>query len=115
MATNPRSTVSDRTDLPLMRNDRTKQPAQSTTLVRRVILTVLALVALALVLRFTTPTSRTAQARTSRPETQASPDELHLGSVQMSKAVAGETLYLDGVITNTGQDSITGATFAVNF
>ena len=115
MATNPQSTVSDRTDLTPIRNDRRKQQDQSTTLVRRVILTFLALVALALVLRFTTTSSRTAQARTSRPETLAIPDELRLGSVQMSKAIAGGTLYLDGVVTNTGQDSITGATFEVNF
>ena len=115
MVTNPRSVISDRTNLTLVRNDGRKKLKHTHTLMRRFISTMFALALLALVLRFMTPASRNTRVQASHPNVQGTPDELRLGSVQMSKPVTGEALYLGGVVTNAGKDSITGAAVEVNF
>jgi hypothetical protein len=76
---------------------------------------VIALVVLALVLRFLSPRSRNVQVQAAQPSMLATPDEVRLGSVQMSKPAPGEPLYVDGVITNVGKDSIGEATVEVDF
>ncbi|HEY4899374.1 MAG TPA: hypothetical protein VIH91_01015 [Terriglobales bacterium] len=114
MATNPRSTISERTDFTLVRNDR-KKTARSRTLTRRVISTVIALVVLAVVIRYLPPGPRNAQANTGSISVEALPGDLQLGSLLMSHAPAGEALYLDGVVKNTGTLNVTGAMVEVDF
>ncbi len=115
MATNPRSTISDRTGPTLVRNDRKKQAKSPGTVVGSLITTAIVLAVLAAVLRYLPPGSRNAQAQTGSVSIAALTDDLQLGSVQMSHAVTGEALYLDGVVKNTGTELVTGATVQVDF
>lgn len=115
MVTNPRSTVSERTNLTLVRGERRKTVKTPRTLTGRIISTAVALVVLAVVLRYLPPGSRNAHAQNVHAPIEEAPDELQLGSVQMSVAPAGEALYLDGLVTNTGYGAVTAATVEVNF
>ena len=115
MATNPRSSISDRPNLTLVTNERKKKARTPRTLKGRIISTVLALVVLAVVLRYLPLGPRNAHAQTGPVAVEMSPDDLQLASLQMSVAPAGEALYLDGVVKNTGLDTVTGATVEVAF
>jgi hypothetical protein len=117
MATNPRSTISERTDLSLLNDNRKKTAQPQRSLVGRLVSTAIALVVLAGVLRYLPPGSRNAQAHAGSVPITALPDDLQLGSLQMSQAPDGEALYLylDGVVRNTGAANVTGATVEVDF
>ena len=115
MVTNPRSPISDRTNLRLVPRDQKKRAKAPRALAGRIVSTLIALVLLAVVLRYLPPGSRNAQAHSGAVAIEALPDDLQLGSLQMSRAVAGEALYFDGVVKNTGSFSVTGATVAVDF
>ena len=98
-----------------MKKESNNRQKPSGALTGRLLSTLLAVVLLAVVLRYLPPGSRNAQARTGNHSTVATPDDVRLGNVQMSWAPAGEALYLDGVITNTGEHNVTGATVQVDF
>lgn len=115
MATNPRTTVSDRTDLTLVRSNRKKQAKSSRTMARSLITTAIALAVLAAVLRYLPPASRNAQVEAGPVSVEALTDDLQLGSVQMSHAVTGEVLYLDSVVKYTGTIPVIGASVRVDF
>ncbi len=115
MVTNPRTTASDRSNLRLVRNDRKTKRNPSRSIIGRVISTLVALIVLAGVLRYLPPDSRNSQVQASRGAVEETPGELQLGSLQMSKALTGDALFLDGVVTNTGSGNVTGATVQVNF
>jgi hypothetical protein len=115
MATNPRNTISERNDLTLVPKDRTKKTKTPRTLFRTAVSTVVALLLLAVVLRYLPPGPRNAQANVGTAPVEALTDDLQLGSVQMSHAIAGEALYLDGVVKNAGAVSVTGATVEADF
>jgi len=115
MVTSPRSTISERTNLELVNSDGKTQRKRPRALTGRVISTAVALLALAVVLRYLPPSKRNTQVQAADVSFGPSVDELHLGSLQMSQAPAGEVLYLDGVVTNTGGVAVTGATVEVDF
>ena len=117
MATNPRSTISERTDLALTQDNRKKTAKSQRSLMGRLVSTAVALVVLAAVLRYLPPGSRSAQAHAGSVPIAALPADLQLGSLQMSEAPDGEALYLyvDGVVRNTGTAAVTGATVEVDF
>jgi hypothetical protein len=115
MATNARRTFSERTNLALVRNDSKATRKLPRALTGRVISTVLALLALAIILRFLPPTARNGKVQAADVSLRLIPDELQLGRLQMSQAPAGEARYLDGVVTNTGDARVTGATVQVVF
>jgi len=115
MATNPRSTISERTGPTLVAASRRVTQRKSSSLQRRLISTVIALMVLVLVLRYLPPGSRDAQAHVKPTAVQAAATDLHYSDVLMSKAPSGEALYLDGLVTNTGKATVTGATAEVQF
>jgi hypothetical protein len=115
MVTNPQSPISDRTQLRLIRSGRKRRRRPSNRLTGRVVSTLLALALLAAVLRYLPPERRSAPVQAAHPALPASPDELRLGSVQMSKPPAGKAVYLDGVVSNQGHGPITGAMLEVKF
>jgi hypothetical protein len=115
MVTNPQSTISEPPDLAVVGPERAKKPKSSGKLTARIISTLLALVVLAIVVRYLPPASRNAQAQAEQTPLTETPEELQLSSLQISLTPANEALYIDGVVTNTGQGSVTGATMQVDF
>ena len=116
MVTNPRSTISEPPDLELVRNELPKRkPKSRRKLTARIISTLVAMVVLAVVWRYLPPTSRNAQAQVEQTAVMVAPEELQLSSLQISLTPANEALYIDGVVTNTGHGSVTGATMQVDF
>jgi hypothetical protein len=107
--------MSERSELKLVNRERSQKPKPSRSLIRRVISTIVALMVLAMVLRYLPPGSRNAQAQSATVPVEALTDDLQLGSLQMSQAIAGEALYLDGVVKNAGSFSVSGATLEVSF
>src|ERR1035438_7846547 len=110
MVTNPRSTISESPAFELVRNENTKKPKSSKKLTARVVSTLLALLALAIVLRYMAPTSRNgqAQAQAEQSTVAASAEELQLSSLQITLTAANEELFIDGVVTNTAHAAVTG-------
>jgi hypothetical protein len=118
MATNPRSAMSDRTNLTLVRGERPQKRKTPRSMIGKLVGALVALALLGVVLRYLAPGSKDVQAQAANPNNPtilATPEDLQLGNVQMSTAPGGQALYLDGTITNTGKDSIAGATVEVNF
>lgn len=116
MATNPRTTISDRAQLTVLSPGRRNQQRRSNSLRRRLISTGIALVALALVLRYMPSQKRNAPARATQPSVaaQGAPSDLHFSGVQISEAPGGEAVYVDGLVTNEGQARVSGATAQVD-
>ena len=117
MATHPQSSVSERPELTRM-SGRRGRSRPSTSMKTRLISTAIALVVLALMLRYLPAGNKKAQAKTpatTASAVQATPADLHLGSVQMSETVGGEALYLDGRVTNDSSERVTGAIAQVTF
>ena len=115
MVTNPRSPIGERPDIALVRNERPKRSKSSKNLTARVVSTLLALVVLAIVLRYLPSASRSARVQASQRPVIESPEELQLSSLQISLTPANEELDIDGVVTNTGHGTVTGATMQVDF
>jgi hypothetical protein len=115
MVTNPRSPISDRPNLTLVPRDQKTRVKVPKALAGRIVSTVVALVLLAAVLRYLPAGPKTTQAQAGSVPVEALTEDLQLGSLQMSQAIAGEALYLDGVAKNTGAGSVTAATVEVRF
>ena len=117
MATNPRTTISERAELTMLSSDRRIKQKQADPLKRRLLSTGIALVVLALVLRYLPSQTRDAQARTTQPPValQAVPDDLHVSGLQMSEAPGGEALFVDGLVTNDGKARVSAATAEMAF
>ena len=113
MATNPRSEISDRFEL--ISNRRRVRHPRTSSMTSRAISTVVALVLLALVLRFVPVGEKSPKAHATQAPVQASPADLHFSDVQISKSPSGESLYLDGLMTNGSSFWVTGATAEVEF
>jgi hypothetical protein len=115
MVTNSRRTVGEPSNLVLVPSDGKARRKRPRSLTGRVVCTVTALLALAAVLRYLPPTSRNSRAQAANIATGSTPDELQLGRPRMTRTPAGESLYLDGVVTNRGTDDVTAATVEVEF
>jgi hypothetical protein len=119
MATNPRTTISERAQLTVLSPGRRTQQGQSNPLKRRLLSTGFALVVLALVLRYLPSQTRNAQARATQPPVvvQAAPEDLHFSGVQISEGSVSNVdyVYVDGLITNDGKARVGGATAQVDF
>lgn len=115
MATNPRTTVSERGPLMVASPSRRGKRRQSSPLKRRLMSTALALAALALVLRYLPSQPRNAQARTTQPAVQEAPSDLHFSGLQIKQATEPNSLYVDGMVTNAGNERVKAATAQVDF
>ena len=115
MATNPRTTISERAQMTVMSPGRRTKQRQTNSLNRRLLSTAIALVVLGLVLRYLPSGTRNAQARTTQLAVQEAPSELHLSDLQTSEAPDGEAVYVDGLITNEGSGRVSAATAEVDF
>ncbi|MGA9565909.1 MAG: FxLYD domain-containing protein [Candidatus Korobacteraceae bacterium] len=116
MASTSRGPVGERADLTLVSNRRRPKLQQSNLLGRRFLWTVVALVALGVVLRYLPV--RSSKASTLRPTAGTAtptPADLRLSGVQISRPPGGGALYVDGLVTNAGSARITGATAEVQF
>lgn len=115
MAPNPASTMNERSG-PTLVNARSRVTTRrSSSLQRRLISTAIALVVLVLMLRYLPSGTKDAQAKAKPAAVQAVPADLHYSALLMSQAPGGEALYLDGMVTNTGNATVTGATAEVQF
>ena len=110
MATNPRTTISERAQLTVLSPGRRTGQRQTNSLNRRLLSTAAALVVLGLVLRYLPYGTRNAPARTTQPAVQEAPSELHFSDLQMSQAPDGEAIYVDGLVTNEGNGRVSAAT-----
>ncbi len=115
MATNPRTTIGESTQLTVVSPGRRSKRPQSNSLNRRLVSTAIALLVLGLVLRYLPSETRRAQARTTAPSVQESPSDLRFSGVQISRAPDGEAVYVDGLVTNEGSAHVSGATAQVDF
>jgi len=119
MATNPRTTISERAQLTVMSPGRRGKQRQSNPLKRRLLSTAIALVVLALVLRYLPSQTRNAQARTTQPVVtgQVDSSELHFSGIQLSQGAVlnVDYVYVDGIITNDGKGRVREATAQVDF
>jgi hypothetical protein len=114
MVSNPRSTISDRTNFEFRIEDRKKRkPQRSKPLMGRVVSTLVALLLLAVVFRYLPPESGNAETRPTNASIPVMPGELSVAGLQVNEAPAG--IYLDGIITNAGKSPVTGATAEVSF
>lgn len=115
MATNPRIHIRERKGPSLVSSGRRAGTRKANSLKARLVTTALALVALGLVLRFLPPASKNAHANVKSSAISASTNDLRYSGLQMSQAVGGEALYLDGLVTNNGDATLTDATAEVRF
>ena len=115
MATNPRRPMSDRTNLSVVSRRRKIQRSTTRSLKGRLASTAVAVLALVMVVRYLPPGARSAEATAPSAKAMASPTDLKIGELQVSKAVDGEALYLDGLVNNIGHGVVTGATAQVDF
>lgn len=116
MATSPRSNPGERIGLTLVVPRRAVRRKGTNSLRNRAISTALALVALVLVLRFLPPRPKVSDVQANTvAATLSTPTDLHFSNLQMSRAIGGEALYVDGMVSNAGPATITGATAEVEF
>ena len=115
MVTNPRSTISEGANLGFAHEERRRKRKQSTSLMNRVLSTLVALLLLGIVLRYLPPGPRSAQLEAEQSPARIAPNELSVGKLQVIEAPGGNALYLDGLITNASKGVVTGATAEVSF
>lgn len=115
MASTSREPVSEPAHLTLVSNRRRPQPRRSNPIGRRVLWTLVTLVLLGVVLRYLPARSSKASAQRPTGVTAASPADLRVSAVQISRPPDGAALYVDGLVTNVGSGRITGATAEVQF
>ena len=110
MATHPQSSLSERPGFDVVRGARRSRRHHPTSTHARLITTFLALLALGVVLRFLPARARDAHANapTNSKQTvvEVAPVDLQVSSVQMSEAVGGEALYLDGRVSNESKAQV---------
>jgi hypothetical protein len=115
LATNPRTTISERAQLRVVNPGRRIKQRRSSSLKSRLVSTAIALAVLALLLRYLPSETRKAQARTSPRVVQEAPADLHFSGVQINRAPGGDALYVDGMVTNAGKGRVSAATAQVDF
>lgn len=115
MVTNPRSTISESTNLGFAHEKRRKKRKQSTPLMSRVLSTLVALLLLGIVLRYLPPGPRDTQLQAEEDPIRIALNELHVAKLQVIEAPGGGALYLDGVITNASKGAVTEATAEISF
>jgi hypothetical protein len=115
MATNPRTTISERAQLTVMNPGRRVKRRQSSSLTPRVVSTAIALAVLALVLRYLPSETRNAQARTSPRAVQEAPADLDFSGVQITRPLGSDAIFVDGMVTNNGPERVKAATAQVDF
>ena len=113
MATHPQGSLSERPEFNVVSSTRKSRKRSPTSTRARVISTFIALVGLGVALRFLPTGARNAHSNVKQVVVRATPADLQLTSIQMSKAVGGEALYLDGRVSNDGKAHVTGATVEV--
>lgn len=114
MATNPRTTISDRAQLTVVNPGR-RVKMQSSSLKRRLVSTAIALVALILVLRYLPSQTRNAQARETQAIALEATSNLHFSGLQITRPLASDAIYVDGMVTNSGTERVKAATAQVDF
>jgi len=83
--------------------------------VGRILTTVAALLLLIVVLKFLPPVARHSDVQAGRKTIPALASDLHLSSVQISRATDGRAVYLDGLVTNAGNGRVSHASANVGF
>lgn len=115
MATTHRSTISERSHHTAASRQRGVQRSTPKSLKSRTASTAVALLALLLVVRFLPPGARSAHANTQPPYVAAVAGDLKISDLQFGSAADGGTLYLDGLVSNSGKGTVTGAMAEVEF
>ena len=121
MATQPQSSLSERPRFDVVSGGRKSRQRKPTSTRARLLSTFIALVALGAVLRFLptgglrNPQTNVRAGQAEQTVAQVAPADLELSSVQMSEAVGGEALYLDGRVSNASKARITEAEAEVTF
>src|SRR5271167_941392 len=107
MASTSGRPVSDGTNFTLVSSSRRRKQDQSVPLLPKLMTTVATLALLAVVLKFFPPISSNARVHAAPGSAQAAPADLRVGEVQISEAFAGDAIYLDGLVTNAGDNWVT--------
>jgi len=115
MATNPRTTISDRPQLSVVEAGRRAKQMKASSLKRRLLSTAIALSVLALVLRYLPTQTRNAQAGETQTFALESPTDLHFSGLQVTRPLASNAIYVDGMVTNKGVERVKAATAQVDF
>ena len=110
-----RSQVNERPDPTLVRGGRRRKRSRAIPLVGRILTTVAALLLLIVVLKFLPPVARHSDVQAGRRTIPALASDLHLNSVQISRAPDGRAVYLDGLVTNAGNGRVSEASANVGF
>ena len=106
-----RSQVNER----LVHGGRRQKRSRAIPLVGRILTTVLALLLQIIVLKFLPPVARHSEVQACPRTIPAVARDLHLSGVQISRAPDGRALYLDGLVTNTGNGRVSEASANVGF
>lgn len=116
MATNPRTTISERAQLTVVDpSRRAKKQTRSSSLKRRLLSTAIAVAVLALVLRYLPSHTRNAEAHDSQTFSLESPSDLETSGLQITRPLGSESIYVDGMVKNKGTERVQAATAQVNF
>jgi len=83
--------------------------------VGRILVTVAALLLLIIVLKLLPLVARHSDVQAGRRTIPALASDLHLSSVQISRAPDGRAVYLDGLVTNAGNGRVSEASANVGF
>ena len=110
-----RSHVNERPNLTLVHGGGRRKRGRATPLVGRILATVAALLLLIMVLKFLPPVARHSDVQAGRRTIPALASDLHLGSVEISRAPDGRAVYLDGLVTNAGNGRVSEASANVGF
>ena len=115
MAQPSRSHVNEGRNLTLVHGGRRRKRSQARPLVGQILTTVAALLLLMIVLKFLPPVARHSDVQAGLRTIPAVARDLHLSGVQISRAPDGRALYLDGLVTNTGNGRVSEASANVGF
>jgi len=115
MASTSGRPVSDGTNFTLVSSSRRRKQDQSVPLLPKLMTTVATLALLAVVLKFFPPISSNARVHAAPGSAQAAPADLRVSEVQISEAFAGDAIYLDGLVTNAGDNWVTAAMTEMGF
>src|SRR5215469_13817465 len=109
------SHVNEPPSLALVQGGRRQKRSRAIALVGRILTTVAALLLLIVVLKFLPPVARHSDVQAGRKTIPALASDLHLSSVQISRATDGRAVYLDGLVTNAGNGRVSQASATVAF